>query len=208
VAILAAALYWRSFFGIEGKREELAEVQQAISRERTALAAAEQALQGMRLAEQNEEVIFLNSRIAARAFPWSALFEDLGEVLPRGVRLFSLSPQEGQRRRTSGSRRPPTPLTAMEPASGPRRVLLQMTGAAEDDEALLALLDRLFASSRFSAPSLPRETREGGMLRFVLEVYYLPTQAPRALTSSDVTSAVASETTVEAVADDGGEEGR
>ena len=39
-----------------------------------------------------------------------------------------------------------------------RQVYLQMTGAAENDEALLTLLDNLFASPYFDAPSLPRET--------------------------------------------------
>jgi hypothetical protein len=172
LAGLAGALYWRSFFGIEGKREELAKVQQTIVDERARLAAAETALLGMNLRWQNEEATYLNARIAERTFPWSALFEHLADVLPRQVRLLSLAPESQARRVTNRQRQEVSRGRARE--GDPPRIQLQMTGAAEQDEALLELLDNLFASPYFDAPSLPHESTEGGLLQFSLSVYYLP----------------------------------
>jgi Tfp pilus assembly protein PilN len=173
LALVAGFLYWRSLFGIESKKEELAGIERAMQEENRRLETAEAELRRMNLRRQNLEASYLNDRIAERTFPWSGLFGDLADVLPREVRLFSLAPAGG-----SANRRAAVPAASRGRPQGPRRVYLQMTGAAESDEALLALLDNLFASPSFDSPSLPRETREGSALRFSLNVFYLP-DAPR-----------------------------
>ena len=174
LAVAAGALYWRSFFGIEGGREKIAAIDRSLDAERRRLAAAERTLAGMDLRRQNVEAAYLEARLRERTFPWSALFEHLAQVLPRHVRLVSLAPQAGDPRglrrgaeRLLRSRRP-----ASMAASG--RVYLQMSGVASDDEALTNLLDRLFASQWFANPSLPNERRENGQLAFSLGVSYLP----------------------------------
>jgi len=174
LAVVVGLLYWRSFFGIEGGREKIAAVDRSLGAEQRRLAAAEQALAGMDLRQQNVEASYLEARLRERTFPWSALFEHLAQVLPRHVRLSSLAPQSGDPRGTRRgaeallrSRRP-----ASMAASG--RVYLQMSGVAADDEALTNLLDRLFASQWFANPSLPNERRENGQLAFSLGVSYLP----------------------------------
>lgn len=174
LAVAAAVLFWRSLFGIETKQEELAAIERHIAAERLQLENAEASLRRMNLRQQNVEATYLNDRIAERTFPWSVLFEDLAEVLPREVRLFSLAPQAA----AGVTRASAQPVRQRDSRVG-RRVFLQMNGAAESDEALLRLLDNLFASPYFDAPSLPRETFEGNSVEFTLSVYYLP-DAPRA----------------------------
>jgi Tfp pilus assembly protein PilN len=164
---VAGYLYWRSLFGIEGGRAQIADVDRSIAAERRRLEAAEAALARMDLRRQNAEAAYLEARVRERAFPWSALFEHLAEVLPRKVRLVSLSPQSADPRATTRSRRPAS-------VSSAGRVYLQMTGAAANDEALTDLLDRLFASRWFERPTLPAERRESGQIGFALGVSYLP----------------------------------
>ena len=176
LAAVAGTLYWRSFFGIEGGREKIAAVDRSLAAERRRLAAAETALAGMDLRRQNVEAAYLEARLRERTFPWSALFEHLAQVLPRKVRLVSLSPQVGDARARSGRRGAEALLRGRRPApvAGGGRVHLQMAGVAANDEALTDLLDRLFASNWFANPSLPNERRENGQLGFSLGVSYLP----------------------------------
>jgi Tfp pilus assembly protein PilN len=169
LAVVVAVLYWRSLFGIEGGREDIADVDRAITDEQRRLEASEAALERLDLRRQNVEAAYLAARIRERTFPWSALFVHLAEVLPRQVRLVSLSPQSEQRDESlrTISRHPGSAVSA-------GRVYLQMTGAAANDEALTQLLDRLFASQRFSHPTLPIERREPEYISFALRVSYLP----------------------------------
>ena len=176
LAAVAGALYWRSFFGIEGGREKIAAVDRSLAEERRRLAEAETALAGMDLRRQNVEAEYLQARLRERTFPWSDLFEHLAGVLPRKVRLVSLSPQAGDERRERSNTGAAAVLRSRRPtsvASG-SRVHLQMTGVAANDEALTDLLDRLFASQWFANPSLPSERRDSGQIGFALGVTYLP----------------------------------
>jgi Tfp pilus assembly protein PilN len=176
---LDGVLYWRSLFGIESKKEERAAVDAKIAQERERLATAEERLAAIDLTTQNVEATFLNARIAERTFPWSALFDELAAVLPRQVRLMSLAPvRESQLRRTGSARqRDRTTSQATTPAAqdyAAQRVYLEMTGIAESDEALLELIDNLFESPAFDAPTLPNERRVGNSLEFSISVFYLP----------------------------------
>ena len=119
LAAVAGALYWRSFFGIEGGREKIAAVDRSLAAEQRRLAAAEQALAGMDLRQQNVEASYLEARLRERTFPWSALFEHLAQVLPRHVRLSSLAPQSGDPRGTRREtachlKRSPPPCSAQQ----------------------------------------------------------------------------------------------
>jgi Tfp pilus assembly protein PilN len=175
LVVLAAVLYWRSLFGIEGGREKIAAVDRSIAAEERRLAAAEAALAGMDLHRQNVEAAYLDARIRERTFPWSGLFEHLADVLPRHVKLANLSPQVGDAgvARTARGRRSASLATG-------GRVYLQMRGTAADDASLTELLDRLFASPWFERPTMPIEHRDParGGIDFDLQVSYLPT-SPR-----------------------------
>ncbi|HVS02971.1 MAG TPA: hypothetical protein VMT16_09390 [Thermoanaerobaculia bacterium] len=166
LATFNGVLYWRSLFGLEARKGQLVTVRREVAEERQRIAAAEAALAEMSLRSQNARAEFLNQRIAERTFPWSRLFDQLADVLPLRVRLFRLTPESFERQRsTRGDRMR-------------QRVRLQMTGVAENDEALLELLDSMFAHPAFEDPFLPREVRQPNRsLEFQLGVYYLPDAA-------------------------------
>ena len=119
--------------------------------------------------KQNSRVLYLNERIVERTFPWGRLFDDLGEVLPRQVRLRNLNPTiekpTSRRRSTQGSEQD--------------LVGLAIQGIAKNDEALYALVDGLFAHPGFVSPELNHERRrDAGQVSFGLHVQYLPGVAP------------------------------
>lgn len=165
-------LYGRSLAGLDDLEGRIAAADTAMKEERSRVAAAEQALRGLDLRDQNELALFLNGRIEGRTFPWSRLFDHLAEVLPRDVRLHDLSPRRAEAASTEGRSRS---SRVVETTPEPERVGLTMTGQAQDDASLLELLDNLFASDRFVDPSLSSETRSpDNTIRFQLTVTYLP----------------------------------
>lgn len=173
-ALLAAdgVLYWRSLFGIEGKKDERAVLERRIAEERERLDAAERRLAGLELGGQNVEASYLNERIAERTFPWSSLFDELAGVLPRQVRLYSVSPVAASRGERSSRARRSRATAAAAGEDDRNRVYLNLTGIAESDEALLELLQNLFASPAFGSPSLPNERRTPIGIEFVVNVWY------------------------------------
>lgn len=140
-----------------------------IETEGRALAEAERALAEAEIEQQNELVDFMNQRIAERTFGWSVLFDRLAGLQPQDVRLDTLAPSfvgaEGRRA---------VPAADSDPS---RRVALSMQGRARSGEAILELVDALFADPAFTDPNLSRETRQGGEVAFDLTVVYLPRAA-------------------------------
>ncbi len=106
--------YWGHWQGTSVYRQRLTEVEGRVREERDKLGLQDQALAKVRLASQNRRTVFLNQLITYRTFPWSALFDDLEEVLPLDVRLVSVrpnvklsaEPEAPRRRRRANSRRP------------------------------------------------------------------------------------------------------
>ena len=133
------------------------------------LATIESDLASRDLESENRRTVFLNARIAERTFSWNLLFDRLTEALPPGVRLRELAPHPSEARAA--------PAAGAVEESG--AVLLRISGEAEEDEALLAFVDRLFAHPAFDSPNLARENRErGSTLAFELSVVYFPQAAP------------------------------
>lgn len=150
----------------------LVELEREIADEVQTAQRLERSLRAFDLADQNRHVEFLNAKIAQRTFPWSRLFEQLGEVLPDGVRLQSLRPMIGEDEEASSSAADdPAAVVTARPQ---RWVQLQIAGQAETDEAILELVDALFGHPAFSAPNLRNEAQERGLYRFNLAVRYLP----------------------------------
>lgn len=85
-------LYVSHWQGTATNRARLEALERDIDREAAKLGELDPALQRINLARQNARVAFLNRLIAYRTFPWSALFEDLEEVVPLDVRLLSVQP--------------------------------------------------------------------------------------------------------------------
>lgn len=168
--LLGNVLVFQNYLsGSEEIREKLAEGRAEIDRQRADIARLEQELAGFDLEGMNEQVEFLNRRIAQRTFSWSLLLDRLAETLPEDIRLNRLEPlgrAGGKQSRRST------------PEAEDGRVPLAITGEARDEEALLIFLDDLFAHPSFTDPDLTRERRADGLTRFDLNVVYLPGEAP------------------------------
>lgn len=173
LAVLAGWSFWGYYAGRTDLRRELAEIETSMEREREAIDTLGAELAGIELDNLNQRVQFINQRIAERTFSWSLLFDRLAEILPGDVRLVALSPRvefdEPERRRRR----------VVEVDNGERETaMLQIQAVARRGEAILELLDAMFASPPFERPNLHQETRDrGGEIRFTLDVGYLP-QAP------------------------------
>jgi len=147
----------------------LVEVEQRIAAEAARVQAASSALTAADLGRQNGLVDYLNHRIEERTFAWSVLFDRLATLLPGKIRLVNLAPRFVDREddgRRAGRRR-----GGAEPES---RVELSMQGSARDGDAILELVDALFADPAFEDPNLNQEARQQGEISFTLSVTYLP----------------------------------
>ncbi len=149
---------------------ELRQIEAAIDAEQQGARRAAQRLEQADLSRQNDLVAFLNQRIAARAFGWSVLFDRLSDLLPADVRLVSLSPSFTAAKEAQGARAPVE-----------RRVNLGLQGTSRKPEAVLALVDALFADPAFRDPDLHQEATQGGEVHFTLDVAYLPEVAESAV---------------------------
>lgn len=167
--VAAAAALWLFAVYMSGsaeKRAELARLEEAGAAESRQIAGLEGELSRFDLTAQNREVAFINDRISERTFAWSALFDDLAEVLPWNVRIESLSPL---------SIAPARGTRAAAPIPAEKSFVLQFAGTAKDGEALLTFVDRLFAHPAFAEPNLEQERRQNGEeLSFSLTVTYRP----------------------------------
>ena len=167
---LNAVLYWGYLTGSADARAELAGLREQLAGDRTELDGLRTELTRLDVEAQNREVAFLNERIADRRFPWGQLFNDIEQVLPWNTRLRSLAPQRGDRNRRR---------RAELRAGDQTRVVLDLTGEAQDDQGLLELVDALFEHPAFDDPKLLHESRQdAGPLDFTIAVVYLPDAAP------------------------------
>jgi hypothetical protein len=176
--LLAAnvASFWTYFAGTRELREELVQAREKAAAEQDHQAQLESELAGLGLGRQNEQVEFLNAKIAERTFSWSLLFDRLAQVLPRDVRIDRLDPgldakSFAQQRRGGGNRR-----DRQGGPGGSDQVELVIRGSARNGEALLQFVNNLFAHPAFGDPDFSRESKEEeeGVVRFDLRVKYLP----------------------------------
>lgn len=185
VAIVALALtawnagtWWRTGAGTAEKLAELERLTNEAGAARERIATLEGDLASADLEARNREAEFLNSRIAERVFSFNRLLDRLVEAMPRGVRIHSLTPQRAAAER-SGSVRTSAVRRRARSAGDSNDVTLKIDAEAEDDEALLELVDRLFAHPAFRDPDLGGESRKStGVLEFDLTVVYRPQAEP------------------------------
>ena len=186
LALLAlnVTLYYRHIEG-KGEQQELLRVaDERLIQETEAIERLRRELGQLNLEQQNERVRFLNSQIALRTFSWSALFDRLAEVVPAAIQMEGISPN------------------ILEADAAERRgrladdsdeiVKVDLQGTSRSPEAVLELVDALFAHASFFEPNLTREAfAEGQGNSFVLSVLYLP---GRSLEEDSMSSAEVSET--------------
>lgn len=166
--------WWRTGAGAAERAHELERLTSTTAEAKERIATLESDLAAADLEQANEEVEFLNERIDERAFSWNRLLDELVEAMPAGVRLRQLSPRR-EAGRTAGAGRRPRRERVASAVTEERDVELRIRGDAEDDEALLELVDRLFAHPAFRDPNLAGESRSSaGELTFELSVVYRP----------------------------------
>lgn len=128
--------YWQ---GSAGYRQQLTEVGQEVQEAQQLLNEHNPELSRVNLSQENSRTKFLNSLISYRTFPWSALFDDLEDVVPIDVRLTSVKPAvrlvaeapEPQRRRS----RTNTPRRSTSRRGIPQATTASQTdGVAADDD--------------------------------------------------------------------------
>jgi Tfp pilus assembly protein PilN len=157
-------LYTRYVLSRSASAGELDRIETQIEVEERRLGALSRQLAAADLTQQNELVRFLNDRIAERTFGWSVLFDRLEDLMPEDVRLVSLSPRQADR----------GPQRATEDAAPEPRFNLALAGVAREPEAVLELIDALFADPAFRDPSPHQETFREREVHFTLDVIYLP----------------------------------
>ena len=174
-------LFYSYLSGSTEARAELAGKQEAVEQERRKAGQLETRLAGLDLEQQNEQVEYLNRKIAERAFSWSLLFDRLAEVMPDDVRLIQLQPASIGGDDRPGARTAPSggAVRGRRPMGTSDRVPLTLQVEAKSDVAVDQLVDNMFAHNAFDDPDYTRETRsdeesDEDVVRFDLTVIYIP----------------------------------
>lgn len=168
-------LYWDFLAGRGDTHKRLAEVATEIDQTRGRIAALDSELAGFDLADQNDRVDFLNTRIERRHFSWSHLFDALSGLLPDDVRLTRLTPSsldDGPSSRRRSAR------TSTDDDKG---VSLTIQAVAKTNDSILTLVQRLFEDPAFAATSLIQQRLgQGGLIEFDIDTTYDPGRPERA----------------------------
>ena len=180
LALLLGNVYlFRSYLSDSAdKRARIARGEAQIAKEQKDLQSLQSRLNGYDLVQLNDQIDFLNTQIDTRTFSWSLLLDRIAEVLPKDLRLTRLVPMTGSKakREVQGGRGA---------RSGKLRegeVGLSISGVTRSDEALLQLVNHLFAHPAFGDPHLAQEQRgdEGSnLVKFELTAKYRPGGTPR-----------------------------
>ena len=209
LAIHNVRQYTGHWLGTSAGRESFADLARQVGEERKALDEVKRGLGRVSLSRENRHTAFLNQLIAFRTFPWSALFDDLEEVVPLNVKLLSVQPKvelkaAPEKKRRQQRRRRPRPAAATNSqstdstgsgdTSAPdqdeqvlRRdeVQLQLNGIAKNEEAVVEFIQELYADPSFRAPFLPGETfHPDGTVSFTLSTIYLTGRREKAPAAS------------------------
>jgi Tfp pilus assembly protein PilN len=162
LTVANALVYWKHFTGEGRTRSRSQELARELAAEQENIARLRSELAAFNINDLNERAGFVNAEIARRRFGWSRLFDRIAEVQPDDVRLLSLYPRFPDERKRRGADR-----------DTDDQVTLEIRGVAKDGDAILALIDALFAHPAFSDPDLSREARrEDGTIEFALDVAY------------------------------------
>jgi len=187
-ALLVANIYsYTNYWSDSAEvRSELAAIESEVEREQRSFSDLKERFQRLDLETMNQQTAFLNGLIRDRTFPWSALFEDLEDVLPFGVKLGSVHPEVPEDPR-SASRRPPErrstsrsrsseppPPSPPPPPPAVEEVVLSLNGHGKTGEDVLDFVDALFGHPAFRQPKLRRESLDEstGMIAFDVTTLY------------------------------------
>lgn len=183
--LLAAnfSLFLRYLENSQETRTRLGRAEAATDREKRAAAQASSRLDGLDLEKQNQEVAYLNEKIAERTFSWSLLFDRLATKMPDGVRLLRLTPSSLDKDAKGQSRTSTASTAARGGPGGQPPVQLSISAQAKNNEAALLFVQRLFEPP-FMEPDLKRkELGDDQLVKLEITVQYGPAPNAKALAS-------------------------
>ena len=161
--VLNSFLFAQYWISSSSSREELRAVRERSDEQVETMRELQQRLAAVDLETQNEQVRFLNRKIAERTFPWSDLFDDLAAVLPRDVRLLSIAPgieDDSKKRR------------GQDLATSIDWIGLEVIARAKKSDDVLNLIDAMFEHPSFAGPTLAQENLKEGEIEFNASVRY------------------------------------
>jgi Tfp pilus assembly protein PilN len=147
--------YYRYKTETKTTRATIANLEAQAEQEKTHAAAADNQLRSFNLAALGNETHFINARLAERAFSWSELLDRLEDVLPKDVRLISITP-------------------GFQPN---QYVHLEMSFEAKTTDGMLATITNLQKNKQFANPFPHNESQTEKGFTFTVGVDFKPTVA-------------------------------
>lgn len=151
--ITNAQTYYRYKHETRSTRAKIAEAEAQARRERERAQAVQHRLSNLDLSRLAAQTLYINERLAERAFSWSTLLDELESVLPNNVRLVSIAP-------------------AFVP-SGPIGLTLQLQSRSAN--GMTETINRMNGDPQFANPFPSSESMSGETYDFNMTVEYLPT---------------------------------
>ena len=145
--------YYRYTRDTHSTRTKIASIEAQTLKERESETAVQRRIKGLDLARLGAQTKFVNTRLAERAFSWSALLDELESVLADDVRLLSVTPRF-------------TP---------DGKIHLSLEFVSKSADGMIKTINRMHADPQFRNPfpSMQSQLDEGGY-SFSLTVQYVP----------------------------------
>ena len=144
--------YYRYIHETQNTRAKIAELEAQAARERELNEAAKTRLASIDLKRLDNQTHYINAKLAERAFSWSALLDQLENVLADDVRLVSVSPAFGD--------------------DGQVQLALELQ--TKTSNGMIETINRMYGDPHFSNPFPNSETKIEGGYTFGLTAIYLP----------------------------------
>ena len=146
--------YYRYTRETHSTRTKIASIEAQTAKEREREAAVQQRIKGLDLSRLGAQTKFVNTKLAERAFSWSALLDELESVLDDDVRLLAVAPQ----------------------FSADDKIRLSLEFVSKTADGMIKTINRMHADPQFRNPfpSTQSELEEGAGYAFSLTVEYVP----------------------------------
>ncbi len=145
--------YYRYTRETHSTRTKIASIEAQTVKEREREAAVQQRIKGLDLARLAAQTKFVNTKLAERAFSWSALLDELESVLADDVRLLAVAPR----------------------FAPDGNIILSLDFVSKSADGMIKTINRMHADPQFRNPFPSSQTQlpEGAGYSFALTVQYV-----------------------------------
>jgi len=147
--------YYRYKTETKTTRATIARLEAQAEQEKARATAADNQLRSFNLTALGNETHFINARLAERAFSWSELLDRLEDVVPRDVRIITVTPS----------------------FQANQYVHLEMSCDAKTTDGMLATITNLQKNRQFANPFPHNESQTEKGFSFTVGVDFKPTVA-------------------------------